>query len=304
MHPTPYSAAARRPFKIVRTVAELRQTVRGWKEQGLSVAFVPTMGALHAGHGHLVQRAVAAYDRTVVSIFVNPAQFDRPDDLEKYPRGEDTDAHKLVEFGADILYAPAVSEIYPDGFTTKVQVPSLTDCLCGATRAGHFDGVALVVTKLLLQCAPHSVFFGEKDWQQLQVVRRLVTDLDIPVEIHGIPIVRENLGLALSSRNQRLTDLEQAIAPTLYKVMGELTEKLQYPLVGTTIADMLQIARTHLAKAGFGTVDYLELRTGRNLELVETAPVPFDARLFAAVFLGSVRLIDNVPVWPEGTGVS
>ncbi|RWI62520.1 pantoate--beta-alanine ligase, partial [Mesorhizobium sp.] len=189
---------------IIRTVADLRKTVAVWRQEGLRVAVVPTMGALHEGHLSLVRAALDRADRVIVTLFVNPKQFNSPDDLAAYPRTEHEDAAKLAPLGAHVLYAPHASEMYPDGFATTVSVSGVSDGLCGAFRAGHFDGVATVVAKLFLQTGADLAFFGEKDFQQLHVVRRMARDLDIPIEIVACPTVREEDGLAMSSRNVRL----------------------------------------------------------------------------------------------------
>ncbi|MHA1113172.1 MAG: pantoate--beta-alanine ligase, partial [Alphaproteobacteria bacterium] len=185
---------------IVRTVADLRARVRAWRGAGETVALVPTMGALHDGHLALVGAARAACDRVVATLFVNPTQFGEGEDFESYPRTEADDAAKLATVGTDLLYAPSAAEMYPDGFATNISVSGVAEGLCGAGRPGHFDGVATVVTKLLSQGSPDMAFFGEKDYQQLCVIRRFVRDLDIPVDIRGVPTVREADGLALSSR--------------------------------------------------------------------------------------------------------
>lgn len=201
------------PIEIVRTVADLRARVAGWHADGETVAMVPTMGAIHDGHMALVRQARTLADRVVASIFVNPLQFGQNEDFNAYPRGEARDAALLAEAGAVLLFAPNAAEMYPDGFATTVHVGGLTDGLCGTSRPTHFDGVATVVAKLLLQCGPDVAIFGEKDYQQLLVIKRLVRDLDIPVEIVGGAIVRENDGLALSSRNAYLSAKEREAAP-------------------------------------------------------------------------------------------
>ncbi|MDF2766420.1 MAG: panC, partial [Rhodospirillales bacterium] len=214
--------SARSALPTVRTVPELRERIAAWREADQTIALVPTMGALHEGHLSLVTLARSLCARTVVSLFVNPTQFGPNEDLSAYPRDEAGDAAKLAEAGADLLYAPTVSEMYPKGFATRVTVSGLTDHLCGPHRPGHFEGVATVVTKLLLQGLPDAAVFGEKDWQQLQVIRRLARDLDIPVEIVGAPTVREPDGLAMSSRNAYLAPAERAVAATLPQVLSEL----------------------------------------------------------------------------------
>lgn len=189
---------------IIRTLADLRKTVAVWRHDGLRVAVVPTMGALHEGHLSLVRAALERADRVIVTLFVNPKQFNSPADLAAYPRTEHEDAAKLAPLGAHMLYAPDGAEMYPDGFATTVSVSGVSEGLCGAYRPGHFDGVATVVAKLFLQTGADLAFFGEKDFQQLHVVRRMARDLDIPIEIVACPTVREEDGLAMSSRNVRL----------------------------------------------------------------------------------------------------
>src|SRR5512146_326278 len=199
-----------------RTVKDLRAQVAKWRQAGENVALVPTMGALHAGHLSLIAVAKAHAKRIVASIFVNPTQFGPKEDFKRYPRDEAGDLAKLAQAGVDLVFIPNAAEMYPPGFSTKVSLPSLTEDLCGAARPNHFEGVATVVTKLLLQCAPDVAVFGEKDYQQLLVIRRLVRDLNIPVEIVGGPIVREEDGLALSSRNVYLSPEQRKTAPLLH----------------------------------------------------------------------------------------
>jgi pantoate--beta-alanine ligase len=250
------------------------------------------MGALHDGHLALVRAAQAECDRVVASIFVNPKQFAPNEDLAAYPRREAADLAMLRAAGVALVFMPAVAEIYPPGFATTVRVAGLTDCLCGAQREGHFDGVATVVTKLLLQSLPGAAYFGEKDYQQLLVVRRLVRDLDIPVQIAGVPTVREADGLALSSRNAYLTPEERRIAPALARVLRRIVAALS--------ADPDAVARetargsADLEQAGFA-VEYLEIREADTLVPV-TATVTAAARIFVAVHLGRTRLIDNIPI--------
>ncbi|UWR22688.1 pantoate--beta-alanine ligase [Sulfitobacter sp. S190] len=278
---------------IVRTRAELRAMTAGWRRAGETIGVVPTMGALHDGHLSLVARAKSTADRVIVTIFVNPKQFNNPEDLKNYPRTEHEDARKLERFGVDAIYVPDGAQMYPEGFATNVSVTRMTDILCGAHRAGHFDGVATVVAKLFLQTSADFAFFGEKDFQQLQVVRRMARDLDIPVEVIGCPTIREIDGLAMSSRNLLLSDRARARAATLYEVMEDMGDALS---AGALVADLLSDARRRLDAAGFGEIDYLELRRNDTLDLLERAEVP--ARLFAAVWMAGVRLIDNIDVTP------
>ncbi|MEL6888041.1 MAG: pantoate--beta-alanine ligase, partial [Pseudomonadota bacterium] len=230
-------------------------------------------------------------DRVIVTVFVNPKQFNNPEDLENYPRTEHEDARKLERFAVDAIYVPDGAQMYPDGFATTVSVEGLTDVLCGAHRAGHFDGVATVVTKLFTQTAADLAFFGEKDFQQLQVVRRMARDLDLGVEVVGCPTIREIDGLAMSSRNLLLSDQARSRASALFDVMEEMAEALQ---TGAAMGDLLPAARSRLTAVGFGDIDYLELRTNDTLTLIQRAEAP--ARLFAAAWMAGVRLIDNIDV--------
>jgi pantoate--beta-alanine ligase len=250
------------------------------------------MGALHEGHLALVAAARAGCDRVVATIFVNPKQFAPSEDLGSYPRRETVDLEMLQLAGVSLVFIPAVAEIYPPGFATTVRVTGLTDGLCGAHRSGHFDGVATVVTKLLIQSLPDTAYFGEKDYQQLMVVRRLVRDLDIPVRIASVPTVREADGLALSSRNAYLSPEDRRIAPNLARVLRSITAALaQQPIA---VAQELARGKAELEKAGFA-VEYLEVREAESLAPV-TAEVAAPSRVFAAGWLGETRLIDNMPI--------
>ncbi len=281
--------------EIIRTVHDLRARVAGWRRAGETVGMVPTMGFLHDGHMSLVRNSRAQNSRTVVSIFVNPKQFDRASDLEAYPRDMARDAALLADAGVDAIWSPDPEEMYPPGFATGVEVSGLTDCLCGATRSGHFAGVAVVVTKLLLQCLPDHAYFGRKDFQQLMVVRRMVTDLNIPVAIRGIDTVREPDGLAMSSRNWHLTEDQRTVAPQLFSVLTDIAEVAGR---GEDVRPAIDRGLKRLDQAGFGTVDYLEVRDAQTLELSHRPKRP--ARAFAAIYLGKARLIDNVPVDTPG----
>jgi pantoate--beta-alanine ligase len=283
-----------RDLPAARTVAELRQWVWDARAQGASVALVPTMGALHDGHLALVRHARSRCDRVVASVFVNPKQFDRADDLANYPRDEGSDRAQLAGVGCDLLFAPDAAEVYPDGFATSVEVAGVTEPLEGRYRPGHFRGVATVVTKLLLQALPDVAVFGEKDYQQLITVRRLARDLDIPVAIDGLPTVRETDGMALSSRNRQLSADARARAGVLYAVLSESAEVLADGRTKTPQVLTRGVAR--LGQAGFDRVDYLELRAADDLAPLEVADRP--ARLLAAAWIDGVRLIDNVPVDP------
>ena len=276
---------------IVRSLAELREMTTRWHRAGESIGTVPTMGALHDGHLSLVAAAKEHSDRVIVTIFVNPKQFNNREDYENYPRTEHDDAKKLERFEIDAVFVPDGDEMYPQGFSTNVSVTGLTDVLCGAHRPGHFDGVATVVTKLLLQTAADKAFFGEKDFQQLQVVRRLAADLDIPCDIIGCPTIRELDGLAMSSRNLLLSDMARAKAAALNEEMTRVAEALTG---GETATMMLEEAKLRLLARDFTEVDYLELRANDDLRLLDKPDVP--CRLFAAAWLAGVRLIDNIDV--------
>ncbi|MFZ1662590.1 MAG: pantoate--beta-alanine ligase [Paracoccaceae bacterium] len=278
-------------MRTIRDLAALRARVRDWKGTGEVVGVVPTMGALHPGHLSLVAAARAACDRVIVTLFVNPKQFNSPEDLAKYPRTEETDAAMLAPHGVDVLFAPDAATIYPAGFATKVTVAALADVLCGAHRLGHFDGVATVVPKLLLMTGADNAFFGEKDWQQLQIVRRLATDLNIPVKITGCPTIREADGLAMSSRNARLSKSDRQNAPALHRAMLQAARSFA---AGANQEVTLETARASILKSGFSEIEYLEIRDAANLGPVIVPGQP--ARLFAAAWISGVRLIDNIPV--------
>ena len=278
----------------VRTVKDLRAQVAKWRQAGEPIALVPTMGALHAGHLSLIAVAKDHAKHVVASIFVNPAQFGPKEDFKRYPRDEAGDVEKLAEAGVELVFIPDTTEIYPAGFATKVSLPSLTEDLCGAARPNHFDGVATVVTKLLLQCAPDVAVFGEKDYQQLLVIKQLVRDLNIPVQIVAGPIVREPDGLALSSRNGYLSPAERKTAPILYKVLSEAGAALANG-VGCDAAS--SAGRFKLEGKGF-RVDYVAIRDPETLAPL-SGPIRRPARVMGAVHLGTTRLIDNVPTTPK-----
>lgn len=275
-------------MRIVRSAADLRAAVGPWRKTGHETAFVPTMGALHQGHLALVRTARAHADRVVASIFVNPRQFAEGEDFDRYPRREDEDAAMLAEAGADLLFTPGVDDIYPQGFATIVRVPTLSAKLEGTHRPGHFEGVATVVARLLGLVQPEVALFGEKDWQQLVIVRRMVSDLALPPKIVGLPTVREADGLALSSRNAYLSEAERAVAPVLYRTLTAAVENLA---TGADVAAVLASARAELTSAGF-QVDYVEFVAADSLEPTGGAP----GRLLAAAWLGRTRLIDNLAV--------
>lgn len=276
---------------IVRTVAEMRSHVSMWRREGLNVALVPTMGSLHAGHLSLMKVGKERSDRVIATIFVNPLQFAPNEDFETYPRREDSDIQKLVEEDIDLLFAPDVNEMYRPDATTTINVGGLTDCLCALSRPGFFDGVATVVTKLLLQALPDIAIFGEKDYQQLLVIKRLATDLDIPVEIIGAPTIREEDGLALSSRNVYLDTKSRSIAPSMYNILNQYASDISN---GNDIKKSLQLAKQNMQKSGFEKIEYLDLRSSQTLQACNDIKKP--SRLFAAAWLGSTRLIDNLAI--------
>jgi pantoate--beta-alanine ligase len=276
---------------VARTVAGLREAVGGWRAKGEPVGLVPTMGALHRGHLALVAAAHEQCERVVASLFVNPKQFGPREDFAAYPRDEAADLAKFGEAGVNLVFAPSVEEMYPPGFASNIRIAGVSEALEGARRPGHFDGVATVVAKLLLQCLPDAAFFGEKDYQQLMVVRCLVRDLNIPLRIEGVPTVREPDGLALSSRNVYLSPEERRVAPRLYRVLNDTAAVLRER--PDAAAPALAGGISALDRAGFVT-DYLELRDAADLSSMITLDRP--ARLLAAARLGRTRLIDNIAV--------
>ena len=281
------------PFQlpVVRTVAELRARVRGWRSSGERVGLVPTMGALHQGHLSLVRRAKESAARVVASVFVNPTQFAAGEDFEAYPRDEARDAELLASAGCDLLFAPAVEVMYPQGFSTTVTVSGVSAELEGAARPTHFAGVATVVTKLLVQAEADLAVFGEKDYQQLLVIRRLARDLDIPTEIIGAPTVREPDGLALSSRNAYLSKDERVLAGRLNGVLADLVRALDD---GGAVADAEAEAHAALQAAGITEIGYVEARGADDLRRLGPGPLQGPARVLAAIRIGRTRLIDNM----------
>lgn len=283
---------AERRLKIVRTVKDLRRYVGRWRAEGGRIALVPTMGALHAGHLGLVKLAKKKADKAVVSIFVNPTQFAAHEDLSRYPRDEAGDLAKLASVGADLVWSPAPEEMYPRGFATRIVPEGAALGLEGEFRPAHFGGVATVCCKLFSQVTPDFAVFGEKDYQQLSVIRQMVRDLDLPLEILSLPTVREKDGLALSSRNAYLTPEERRIAPSLNRALRDAVQNLAK---GETVLATVAAARAELKRAGFAKIDYVEVRDAETL-------APFDpasgrpGRVLAAVWLGRTRLIDNTGV--------
>ncbi len=269
----------------------MRLAARGWKAAGEIVGVVPTMGALHDGHLSLVRAAKAECDRVIVTIFVNPRQFNNPDDLKKYPRTEQADGALLATVGVEAIFAPLAEEVYPPGFVTTVSLSGVAEPLEGALRPGHFDGVATVVTKLFGMTLADRAYFGQKDWQQLRVVNRLVRDLNLPVWIVGCETVREGDGLAMSSRNARLDPVARRTAPALYASMTRSAAAIR---AGGDPVQALADGRVSVLKAGFDSVEYIELRNAATLGPPQGPDRPL--RMLAAAWVGGVRLIDNIPV--------
>ncbi len=278
-------------MQIIRELGGLRNVVRTWQTNNRRIALVPTMGALHAGHMALVAEAKKRADRVIVSLFVNPTQFAANEDLSAYPRNEEEDAAMLEATGVNVLWMPGVEVMYPNGFGTTITVAGVSEGLDGAARPGHFDGVATVVAKLLGQTQPDIALFGEKDFQQLAVIRKMVTDLNIRVGIIGVPTERDADGLALSSRNVYLNAEERAAAPALPNALKAAASAIA---AGEPIEGALKTARAKLESAGFHPIDYVELCDAATLKPVREAKG--DLRLLAAARLGRARLIDNVAV--------
>lgn len=275
----------------VKSLRELRAAVSRARSEGKRIALVPTMGNLHAGHIALVEKATQRADFVVASIFVNPLQFGANEDLDKYPRTLVADQEKLVGAGCHLLFTPDVEEVYPDGMQqqTRVSVPLVSEGLCGASRPGHFEGVATVVCKLFNMVQPDLALFGEKDFQQLAVIRKLVRDLNLPIQVMGEPTVRAADGLALSSRNGYLNESQRALAPLLYRTLQQLAEEIRrQPSAQSTL---LAAARQQLEDAGLRP-DYLELREAVRLRELQDSDRQLV--LLAAVYLGTTRLIDNL----------
>lgn len=277
-------------MQVIRERDALAAAVAEYRSEGSRVVLVPTMGALHAGHVSLIEAAKRPGTKVVASIFVNPRQFGPNEDLGRYPRREMADIRMLTEAGCDAVWMPSVDTMYPDGFATTIHVSGVSEGLDGAARPGHFDGVATVVTKLFNQVRPDAAYFGEKDFQQIAVIRRMVADLDMGIEIVGVPTQREDDGLALSSRNIYLDADERAKAVALPRALGVAARAIAR---GEDVVAVLDDARTTLTAAGF-EVDYVALADAETLAVEPAADRP--RRLLAAARMGSTRLIDNVPV--------
>ena len=282
-------------MQIAHDLAALRKALAALRrEAGATVALVPTMGALHHGHMALVAEAKSRADHVVVSIFVNAPQFNQAQDFASYPRRDAKDQAMLAAAGCTLIWAPDAQVMYPPGFQTQVRVRSVAEGLCGAARPGHFEGVATVVAKLLNQVDPDIALFGEKDFQQLAVIRVMVRDLDMRARIVGVPIVRDADGLALSSRNMHLGEDQRRAARTLPRALGEAATAIK---AGADVAASLAAVRASLMSAGFASVDYAELRAETDLAPLERLDRP--ARLLAAATIGSTRLIDNLALAPD-----
>lgn len=280
-------------MQTVESIKALREHRREWRQQGKRVGFVPTMGNLHDGHLELVKKAVETCDVVIASIFVNPLQFGQNEDLATYPRTLAEDKKKLTAQGADLLFLPTIEEMYPRGLKqqTFVEVPGISSIICGASRPGHFRGVATVVCKLFNMVQPDCAFFGQKDYQQLQVIRLMARDLSMDIDIQGVPTQRATDGLALSSRNGYLNDEQRKLAPMLYKTMQNVAESLRQG--DTNLMQLSKSAVDKLSQYGFKP-DYIEIRNGETLQ----AATSDDNHLviLAAAYLGTTRLIDNLEV--------
>lgn len=276
-------------MQTVSSIAALRQTIQTWRQAGHRIAFVPTMGNLHAGHLQLVKTAQSQADKVVVSIFVNPTQFGPNEDFASYPRTEQQDAEQLAAINTDLLFLPSVDEMYPQPLQTTISVQGLSTIHCGASRPGHFDGVAVVVCKLLNMVQPDWLLLGEKDFQQLAVIRRMVADLNIPVEIQGVPTVRENDGLAMSSRNGYLTAEQRQLAPQLYQALCSVRDAIQQHQASDQ--QIIEVHGRQLQQNGF-TLDYFHLC--RSDDLLPASGQDQQLVLLIAARLGKTRLIDNV----------
>lgn len=279
-------------MRRLTTKKELDEQITQWRGERIGV--VMTMGALHAGHLALVAAAKKDNERVIATIFINPKQFDRVEDLQNYPVDTAQDVKKLQQAAVDAVYLPTVADLYPPGYATQVKAETpMQNCLCGATRPGHLDGVTTVVSKLLIRTRADRAYFGQKDYQQFKLVERVACDLDLSVDIIGVPTVREDDGLALSSRNRRLNSTQRAKARCLYAVLNWAAGALQS---GADWASIRPQATAKLRQAGFERVDYFDLRGEDTLGTLAALSEKENARLFVAAFLGPIRLIDNIPV--------
>tara|TARA_B100000405_G_scaffold300718_1_gene260849 strand:- start:390 stop:1268 length:879 start_codon:yes stop_codon:yes gene_type:complete len=274
---------------VIRSAEGLRRALAPHRDARKLIGLVPTMGALHDGHLSLVHRASRDCGIVVASLFVNPTQFGENEDFDAYPRDESRDLSLFDEYGVDFVYAPSVDEMYPDGFKITITVQGVTEGLCGAARPGHFDGVTTVVSKLFADCKPDAAYFGQKDYQQMKVIERMVSDLDLNIRIVGLPVVRERDGLALSSRNAYLSAAHRRVAPSMFGTMRAVAERLHS---GIDLDAQSEWGQSALLDAGFDRVDYFEVRDAATME----KPREFGPgmRIFAAAWLGQTRLIDNI----------
>ncbi len=281
-------------MQIVRKIAEVRAALKTKRNEGKKIALVPTMGALHEGHLALVRKAAELAEIVVVSIFVNKTQFNDLSDYEKYPKQVEQDIKLLKQSGASHVFLPEEEEIFPEDSAFKIIPTKFIDCLCASSRTGHFDGVALIVTKLFNIIKPDIAVFGQKDFQQLLIIKKLANDLNFEVEIFAHEVVREKSGLAMSSRNQRLSQASTAKAAEIFKILNEIKNEVK--ISANPIEKILQKKREELVKSGFEKIDYLEIRDEDNLKLITTFDQKVPARIFIAVYLAGIRLIDNLSI--------
>ena len=277
---------------LITVISQIVAELEGQRLKGKKIAFVPTMGALHSGHLELVKKAREIADIVVVSVFVNKAQFNDAGDYVKYPRQLEQDLQMLEKIGVNYVFAPSAEEIYSKDLAFKITVTKFVDCLCGATRPGHFDGVALIVSKLFNIINPHVALFGQKDFQQVLVIKKLVRDFNFKVEIIACETVREKSGLAMSSRNQRLNKANKIKAAEIFKTLNEIKNEVKNNPQDTK--NILQKKRDQLLKSGFEKIDYLEIRDEENLQLLQNFDSSKNWRIFIALYLQQVRLIDNL----------
>ena len=282
-----------KPISRFDTIAQMRSQIKLWRGQGLSIGLVPTMGNLHRGHIALIETALGSADRVITTIFPNPTQFGEGEDFAAYPRSEQRDIDQITQIGGHGVFIPPVAEVYPPDFATKISVEGLGDCLCGANRPHHFGGVALIVAKLLNQARPDIVVFGQKDWQQLLIIRRLVRDLDLDVQVVSVPTVRDKAGLALSSRNGYLSAEQLDVARQFNGVLRGVALAIIGGVAPVVACDK---AKADLLGLGFDKVDYLECRDGESLVFLDGLDGQSTARVFGAVYLAGARLIDNIAV--------
>ena len=277
---------------MIKKISQIKKFLE--KNRDKKIVLIPTMGALHLGHLSLVKKAKKLGDIVVVSIFVNKTQFNDLSDFKKYPKNLSSDLEKLKKLKVDYVFTPDDEEIFADDFSIKISENSLTNCLCGSSRAGHFDGVALIITKLFNIIKPNIAIFGQKDFQQLKVIQKLTSDLNFDVKIIGHDIIREKSGLAMSSRNQRLDEQSKIKAANIYRILTEIKSAiLENP---NNLKNILKIKKNEFLKLGFGKIDYLEIRQENDLKLVEKFNKKIPSRIFIAVYLGEIRLIDNLSI--------